>query len=46
MSEETGEKHSHNPLVRYFNGPWLTVLGWIATGVMTAAAVAFVAGSF
>jgi NRAMP (natural resistance-associated macrophage protein)-like metal ion transporter len=30
----------------HVNGPWLTVLGWTATGVMTAAAVAFVAGSF
>ena len=27
------------------NGPWLTALGWTATGVMTAAAVAFIAGS-
>lgn len=24
------------------NGPWLTVLGWLATAVMTAAAIAFV----
>jgi NRAMP (natural resistance-associated macrophage protein)-like metal ion transporter len=30
----------------HVNGPWLAVLGWTATGVMTAAAVAFVAGSF
>ena len=28
------------------NGPWLTGLGWTATGVMTAAAVVFIAGSF
>jgi NRAMP (natural resistance-associated macrophage protein)-like metal ion transporter len=27
------------------NGPWLTALGWTATGVMTAAAVAFIVGS-
>jgi NRAMP (natural resistance-associated macrophage protein)-like metal ion transporter len=26
----------------HVNGPWLTVLGWLATAVMTAAAVAFV----
>ncbi|HKZ06593.1 MAG TPA: divalent metal cation transporter [Methylomirabilota bacterium] len=25
----------------HVNGPWLTVLGWLATGVMAAAAVAF-----
>lgn len=29
----------------HVNGPWLTVLGWTATGVMTAAAVIFIAGS-
>jgi Mn2+/Fe2+ NRAMP family transporter len=30
----------------HVNGPWLTVLGWTATGVMTAAAAVFIAGSF
>ena len=29
----------------HVNGPWLTVLGWTATAVMTAAALAFFAVS-
>ena len=36
-----------NPRImgQHVNGPWLTVLGWTATAVMTAAAVAFFAVS-